>query len=325
MNESKFKKLVSSTDYISNPLDFYYTNSPESVPLVEGLRIIYIHNNQIIENMEKENTELGRVVTSPTVVSKRDIPSPVIAPSKEVKSKPISSSIIDIITGIEDLDSLTNIIDTCNSQDLAIIKLYFHKQILLLKKEIIRLLAINPLSKIDILQAKIEDYTLILDYINTEEQVLPAEEIESSRIILLPNTSNSSYLYEDILNYLDKAKEIKNALDKILNNYFGKDSKPLRSYSNLYEYTHPNGIRILYSLLPNNKIGLSLIFYKDKTRSIKISKYYEEALKRLNESKLYVESNINNPDFYIEQLELIGELYSALEERIPLSLRKEDD
>ena len=123
MNESKFKKLVSSTDYISNPLDFYYTNSPESVPLVEGLKIIHLHNCQIIENIEKENTELGKIVTSPTSISKRETISPAIEPPKEVKSNPISSSIIDTISGIEDLDSLTNIIDTCNSQDLAIIKL----------------------------------------------------------------------------------------------------------------------------------------------------------------------------------------------------------
>lgn len=322
---ASFIKILNSADYISNPTDFFYTYSEESLPLVEGLKLIFIHNHNIIKDLKAENESLAKKLDITTIYPEK--------PS--IESKPIEKkqstyednkevlSIIELLNNITDLDTITKIIDDADQSYLPYIKLYYYQKILILKKELIKKLSINPLTNIKDIQSQIEEYSLIIDYINSEE-VIEQQEQTISNIILLPN-NNTSYLNEDIQEYLNNAKEIKNALDKITNSYFGKDVKSIKKYSNLYEYTHPNGIRILYVLLPNNRIGLSLLFYKDKNKSIKIDKYYEEALSRYNKNKQYILDNLDNPDFYIEQATLLGELYTVLESRIPLTLKKEDE
>jgi hypothetical protein len=52
---------------------------------------------------------------------------------------------------------------------------------------------------------------------------------------------------------------------------------------------------------------------KDKQKSSRIANEYEEAITRYYRVKDYIVENFNNPDFHIEQSELVGEMFQLLE------------
>jgi hypothetical protein len=52
---------------------------------------------------------------------------------------------------------------------------------------------------------------------------------------------------------------------------------------------------------------------KDKQKSSRIANEYEEAVNRYYKVKNYIIDNFNNPDFHIEQSELVGEIFQILE------------
>jgi predicted nucleotidyltransferase len=52
---------------------------------------------------------------------------------------------------------------------------------------------------------------------------------------------------------------------------------------------------------------------KDKQKSTRIANEYEEAISRFYESEQYILENFNNPDFHIEQAELVGEIFTLLD------------
>lgn len=322
--EQQFQNIVSKEGYITNPTDYYYTHSQESLALVEGLRIIYLHNKGIISSLQDENISLNKTINIETVIPSRVVETPKKEETIPEPTTRKESTIIDLLTHTYDFDTITKIIDQSDPIDRPIIKLFYYKKLQELKLELLHRISINPLSNNQDLISRIEEYTLLLEYLEPVEKQEEQKQTISN-IIILPNKRNSSYLYEDILNYLERSKEIKNALDKLLNEYFGKATKSLKGYTNLYEYTHPNGIRILYVVLPNNKIGICSIFYKDKNKSTKITNYYEEAISRFNQVKEYVLANLTNPDFYIEQAEIIAEIYTELENNLPLSLKKDGE
>ena len=102
--------------------------------------------------------------------------------------------------------------------------------------------------------------------------------------------------------------------EKIIDGYFlkTKDTKGIEGYQNLYEYKHPNGIRILY-IADGNIITICSLFMKDKQKSTRITNEYEEAIRRYSEVEQYIQENFTNPDFHIEQAELVGEIFSLLD------------
>ncbi len=324
--EQHFQKELSKEGYISNPTDFYYSHSLESLPLVEGLRMIYLHNKGIISTLREENRSLTNTINTETIMPEAIIETP--KKEQTIESSPRKeSTIIELLTHTYDTDTISKIIDQSSPIDRPIIKLFYYKKLQDTKLELLHRISINPLSDNKDLIDKIEEYTLILEYIDSLDNKKDKQEQTQniSNIIIIPNKRNSSYLYEDILDYLERSKEIKNVLDKLLNEYFGKATKSLKGYTNLYEYTHPNGIRILYVVLPNYKIGICSLFFKDKNKSTKITNYYEEAISRYNQAREYVLANLTNPDFYIEQAEIIAEIYTELENNLPLSLKKDGE
>ncbi len=52
---------------------------------------------------------------------------------------------------------------------------------------------------------------------------------------------------------------------------------------------------------------------KDKQKSTRIANEYEEAISRFYESEQYILENFSNPDFHIEQAELVGEIFTLLD------------
>ena len=74
--------------------------------------------------------------------------------------------------------------------------------------------------------------------------------------------------------------EIKLILEKIVDGYFlrTKDTKAIEGYQeNLYEYKHPNGIRVLY-VVEGNIIIICSLFMKDKQKSSRISNEYDDPI-----------------------------------------------
>ena len=69
----------------------------------------------------------------------------------------------------------------------------------------------------------------------------------------------------------------------------------------------------MYVTMPNGYIAICSLFFKDKQKSSKIESYYEEAITRFREQKKYIEENLNNPDFMINQSILVGQIYSLLD------------
>jgi hypothetical protein len=62
---------------------------------------------------------------------------------------------------------------------------------------------------------------------------------------------------------------------------------------------------------------------KDKQKSSRISNEYDEAISRYYSVRNYVVDNFNNPDFHIEQQELVGEIYELLD--VPTLSKKVGD
>jgi hypothetical protein len=52
---------------------------------------------------------------------------------------------------------------------------------------------------------------------------------------------------------------------------------------------------------------------KDKQKSTRITNEYDEAISRYHNVREYVTSNFTNPDFHVEQSELIGEIYQTID------------
>ena len=190
-----------------------------------------------------------------------------------------------------------------------------------IEAEIKKVLLHNSTTSVANLQKQIKEYREILVLINNKENELEIEEISFKdskyNLIIAPNLKNGTYLYDDISQFPEQFKEIKNSIDKISSLYFlsTHDNKSLTGeYDKVSEYKHPNGIRIMYIKEGNNIIVTSL-FYKDKQKSTKIDLYYEEAINRYMRCKQYIFDNLNNPNFIIEQKELLGEIFSLLESR----------
>ncbi len=188
-----------------------------------------------------------------------------------------------------------------------------------LKKEIRVSVMLDPTKDISDLQNQIVQCELVIELINQVEQEVDKdkeEESEISRIILVPDLKNkNSYLYGDILRFIENRKEIKNVVDKLMDGYFlqTKDTKPIEIYKQqkLYEYKHPNGIRVLY-VVNGGYIFICSMFYKDKQKSIRISGNYEEAINRYQASVEYMRDNMGQADFYIEQDEYLANINTVL-------------
>ena len=320
----KFERKVEKIDtFIQASTSFIYDEieDPSTQELIECTRaIIYCNLNYLAK---KEETVKKLRQTMATVAP---ITASIVEPSLPTqKDKPLPrehkniQELIDLITYSYLDEDTMRILETQSHDDIVRIKLHFLKLIIALKKEIKESCIYNPASDISKLQFDLDSYMLILDTISElekREQVVEIEEEkEYSNIIFAPNGHRSTYLYEDIIEFPDKSKEIKLIVDKLVDGYFlkTKDTKPIEVYQEgLYEYKHPNGIRILYVADGNIMIICSL-FMKDKQKSSRISNEYDEAISRYHNAREYIVSNFNNPDFHIEQGELIGEIFEALD------------
>ena len=320
----KFEKMMEKVeDFIQGATSFLYDHieDPSTQEIVECTRAIVYSNIEYIERRESVIEKLRQTMATAVPITE-SIVEPSLPVGKEQSHRKEYKSIqelIDLITYSYLDEETLRILETQSHEDIVRIKLHFYKLIIETKKAIREISLYNPQEDIRTLQANLETYMLIVDTISElekkEEIVEFEEEKEYSNIVFAPNGYRSTYFYDDIYEFPDKSKEIKLIVDKLIDGYFlkTKDTKSIEGYQeNLYEYKHPNGIRVLY-VVEGNIIIICSLFMKDKQKSSRIANEYEEALNRYYKVKKYIVENFNNPDFHIEQAELTGEIFQLLE------------
>lgn len=319
----KFEKMVSKVDdFIQGATSFLYDQieDPSTQEIIECTRAIVYSNLEYLDKREATIEKLRQTmatvapiaqsIVEPSLPSKKDK-----KPRKEYKS---IQELIDLITYSYLDEETMRILETQSHEDIVRIKLHFYKLIIETKKAIRESILYNPQEDIGELQSNLDTYTLIVDTISElekKEEIVEQEEKEYSNVVFAPNGYRSTYFYEDVYEFPDKSKEIKLILDKLIDGYFlkTKDTKSIEGFQeSLYEYKHPNGIRVLY-VVEGNIIIICSLFMKDKQKSSRIANEYEEAITRYYKVRNYIVENFNNPDFHIEQAELIGELFQVLE------------
>lgn len=319
----KFEKMISKVDdFIQGATSFLYDHieDPNTQEIIECTRAIVYSNLEYLDkresSIEKLRQTMATVVPITQSIIEPSLPSPKEkTPRKEYKN---IQELIDLITYSYLDEETMRILETQSHEDIVRIKLHFYKLIIETKKAIREVVLYNPQEDIRELQSNLDTYTLIVDTISElekKEEIVEQEEKEYSNIVFAPNGHRSTYFYDDVYEFPDKSKEIKLILDKLIDGYFlkTKDTKGIEGYQeNLYEYKHPNGIRVLY-IVEGNILIICSLFMKDKQKSSRITNEYDEAITRYYKVRDYIVENFNNPDFHIEQAELIGELFQILE------------
>lgn len=319
----KFEKMISKVDdFIQGATSFLYDHieDPDTQEIIECTRAIVYSNLEYLDKRESSIDKLRQTmatvapitqsIVEPSLPSKKEK-----TPRKEYKN---IQELIDLITYSYLDEETMRILETQSHEDIVRIKLHFYKLIIETKKAIREAVLYNPQEDIRELQSNLDTYTLIVDTISElekKEEIVEQEEKEYSNVVFAPNGHRSTYFYDDVYEFPDKNKEIKLILDKLIDGYFlkTKDTKGIEGYQeNLYEYKHPNGIRVLY-VVEGNIIIICSLFMKDKQKSSRIANEYDEAITRYYKVREYIIENFNNPDFHIEQAELIGELFQVLE------------
>ncbi len=328
-----FEQMMGKIDYfIKNPTDFLYENieDPTYQEIIECTRAIAVSNSIILAEKTKSMEDLARCITD----SKAIVATGTTRAIKSSSQKEIGreykdlSEIIEYITysGLD--DETEKKLSHFSREDLLRLKLYFYKQYIEIKKTIRKSILENPLEDIKEYQHKLGLYELTIEFLKdvlnkTSSEIIIEEEEEKefSRFVFVPNGKKSTYIFEDIEELSEQSKIIKTFLEKVPTGYFlqTKDTKSIEGYrENLCEYTHKNGLRLLY-VVDGSIIHICSLFMKDKQRSTRISNEYDEAISRYYSSKSYVDSNFQNPYFHIEQAELQAEIFTFLENNIALS------
>ena len=243
---------------------------------------------------------------------------PMIKPKNRTK-KDVSDKAETLFYTLDEKE-FTSFMSNISLEEKNYIKLEMLKRIIEFKLKIKEQIVFNPGCDISKIQEDLNRARQVLTLLNEEKiEEENIEEKENSKVLILPNKKNNTYLYDDICDNIESAKEIKNTIDKVIDGYFlkTKDIKPiLGKTEKLYEYKHPNGIRILYIVLPNDYVVITGLFYKDKDKSTRIEAFYDESINRYLYFKDYINSNIENPEFHIEQAELIGNIFDLFEKTI---------
>ena len=326
----KFEELMADIEYfIKNPTDFLYENieDPNYQEIIECTRAIAVSNAICLSNKAAVIEKLSQTINN----TKAIVATPKAAIVKS-ESKPESkreykdlSEIIEYITYSQLDEETEKKLSHLSAEDLLRIKLHFYKKYINIKAQIRRIILENPTANITSLQRDLGLLEITIEFIKElmqkeENEITEEQDKDYSNVILTPNGKKSSFVFEDISLYPERSKEIKLIIDKVIDGYFlkTKDTKPIEGFQEkIYEYKHPNGIRVLY-IVDGNIIYICSLFFKDKQKSSKIANEYEEAVNRYYYSREYVETNFSNPDFHIEQSELKGQLYALLENDIAL-------
>ena len=331
--EQQIKKILSETDsYVIGPYEYIYDlfdYNIDELDMVKCLNLVIKHNNQVTASLIAQNEEMESLIKSSEKeeeLMSDAVPTPpdiqqIFEEEKydNIQEKSQSKEVVDKLIHINHHDFYDYFKSNPYIKDyFPALKLAILRSIKELKNKILTIIADNPLNDLSAVQAELTNYNGLLDTISLIE--MEEEEVQNdfistndSNIIIIPNSKNSSYILDDIKSYPERFKDIQNSLNKILTGTL-KDTKNIKQLGSvnqkLYEYWNKTGLRILFMKMDNNKIALSLLFYKDKQKSTKIAAYYSEAVKRYEAQKDNL--NTDDIDFRIEQLQLIGEINETI-------------
>lgn len=319
-----FERHIKTVEgYISFPTSFLYDQIPDPniQEIVECTKAIVAHNTESLITQREDITRLQTEIDTAKPILEEDEKIKTSVQKEKTESKPrkdISELLELVIYSCLDEDAI-RLVSSISREEFITLKLGIYKLILDTEKRIKQQVLISPIDFVADLQDNLNTYRLILDGLKEIEQTttFEQEEIptqEYSNIVIAPNSKKSTYLCEDIAEHQERTKEIRLIFEKLIDGYFlkTKDTKGIEGYQNLYEYKHPNGIRILY-IADGNIITICSLFMKDKQKSTRITNEYEEAIRRYSEVEQYIQENFTNPDFHIEQAELVGEIFSLLD------------
>lgn len=333
----QFEQAIENMGYITNPYDLIYdlTDNPNSYELIEFIRMIHYHNQNVTEKVEIETKTITSIMASSKIVEQTMTPQLQVVKEEIVDNSytyPQDSQVDQVIQSLEyfkTVEEFSNNIKGINEQGIYKIKLYLLKLIIETTKAIKRAVLVSPISDLTELQLKILNYQEFLNIlqekqIETTNEIAKKEKVLPYNIIIVPDTKSSTYLFEDITSYPESYEEITTAFDNIMSQqmFSSKSIKQIRDKNEkLYEYKRKNGIRVLF-IKNGSNIFVTSLFYKDKQRSTKIDQQYEEAIKRYN---IFINSEIDftSVEFQIEQKEAIGSIYGEIESGI--TYRKKGD
>ena len=328
---NSFKQMLEKEGYISQPFTYIEDKCPEIYEQnidLDCIALIIEHNYAVVEKLRNRHNELLNILDDAKnindIENEEEEQQQLEQPKslKEEFSFNDYSSYVDVLLFAQENDTLEQEIKELMLKQVPLNSLKFavYKKIKQIELELRITIAHNPLKDITKYQKDILKLKALIDALTiktTSEEKTPSKAETKYNVVFIPNNKNQLYIYDDITKYLEQAKEIKIALDKIYSGYV-IESKNIKSISakneKLYEYKTPTGLRIMFVISGNN-IFVSLLFYKDKQRSIKIDALYDESIKRYQNNEELLLSNLNNPNFYLEQAELIGNLYTLLDDR----------
>lgn len=327
--EDYFKPIEDSDTFISDMYGFI----DEKYGKIEDDEVICDIMNEILSHNQSLTNERVDYFQSinPTCLN--------YEPSEDSTTTDYTYEQKEEIPQIKDLSSTINQIKYCSEEELDnslehisrddynLLKIQIYKQLMITKKEIITLLQKNPLSNINNKQKEIKRYNYILESLSYfQKEIEEQAEEKKYNIIFVPNKNKQSCLFDDIYSLIESSDEISIIIEKLISHQFlhSKGIRQLVSYDKLYEYKTKSGFRILYVTMGDNNLAICSLFYKDKQKSSKIANIYEEAISRYKNSKEYIEENMSNPDFIIEQNEYIAQIRTLLENRNQYILQKKD-
>lgn len=334
----EFENYIKDMEYITTPYEIIYDFFPDanSYEIIEGLRIILVHNHYITLSLDEQNDMLKKQIESSIKIS------PKLEPLEEQKTNstvdnphvyPHHNQVVQIISSLkyyQSTEEFRNNTKNLSQESIALLKLYLLKEINLLKKQIREKVNLNPLVDTDEERLQLLTYKSYLDELIVEQEILiEQEETENEnadeQIIFVPNGKLKTYFFEDIQKYSEKYDEIYSVFENIISKKF-LNSKSISTIKDmgekLFEYKRTNGIRVMF-IKRGKEIFICSLFYKDKQRSTKITSYYEEAIRRFN---TFINTEFPlQPEFYIEQNELIGHIYNEIEPSVTLSKKKDGE
>ena len=321
-----FLPIKECEGFISDMYTFVNDNygAPDDEKLCDIMNEILIHNQELTNERVKvyQKTNISYEVYNPenTITEEKTI---IPASQSEETNTPNLDASIELLKYSSDTD-LDNVISRIPVEEYNYLKIYFHKLIFQIKKELLSIIHHNPLKDITSYQQQIEKYNHIINSLTIlNEEQDNNQNNQKYNIIFVPNNKNKACIFDDLESLIESSDELGIIFDKLITHQFlnSKSIRQLVSYDKLYEYKSKTGFRVLYVTMGNN-IAICSIFYKDKQKSTKITSYYELALSRYNSQKDYIENNLTDPDFMIEQSEFIGQIRMLLETRNRLTLQK---
>lgn len=328
------ENLKKETDFICNLLDYIttYVETSDVCVISAAEQLILKFNRQILEEKRRKLVDLKRITTikeepQKGKIKKDKIPNESCVQKELCYRKERKDYTSIIIKMLQDGKATPSTLNALSDQEIKECKLAIFEEILKLEEEIKEWIIEDASKSIQPLQEKL----ILLKNLQKriKEEAKPKEEKNifnevttksKKKVLFLPNGKGSTYFVEDITRHLEKNEELKTAFTKIASGYFleSKDNEKIKDVKEkLYEYTSPNGIRILYIDMGESTYAICGLFFKNKQKSTKITEYFEEAIRRFYNKKEYLKENLNNPNLYIEQAELIGEIYTILENKAP--------